>query len=149
MIKALSFPSKAGASVSQLERAKTLMTQLTDPKSGVLTANTAFYKALAAGDYRSMCSLWAVDCPVAVQHPGVGRVSGREDVMDTWDKILRAPPSITSVVEDIVRDDDQWAVICQEDLGRAVIRMVNVFQQEKNKWKLVYHGPAPYRRLSS
>jgi hypothetical protein len=69
--------------------------------------------------------------------------------MRSWRPILRNPPAITHVVEDVFRVEDQFWVVCQEDLGPAVVRMVNAFQKEAGSWKMVYHGPAPQRVLNS
>lgn len=120
-----------------------------EKKEAVLAANEAFYSAFAGADLDAIDALWGHSGPVAVEHPGTRRILGRVNVIDSWRLILRAPPKITSHVEDIIKDEDQWAVICQEDLGQAVIRMVNVFQEEADGWKMVYHGPAPERVLSS
>lgn len=127
----------------------THMTDASDIKTAVLDANAAFYAAFAAADVDGMQALWGKAGPVAVEHPGSSRIIGRADVLRSWRTILRAPPPITCTVEDVIEDEDQWAVICQEDLGRVVVRMVNVFHEEKGVWKMIYHGPAPDRQLSS
>ena len=121
----------------------------TDTTDAVLAANEAFYAAFAGADYGAMQTVWGETGPVAVEHPGCDRIKGREDVLDSWRSILRAPPPITCTVEDVIADEDQWAVICQEDLGRVVLRMVNVFREEDGGWKMIYHGPAPSRALNS
>ena len=118
-------------------------------KAAVLDANTCFYNAFAHADFSAMSDLWGKKGPIAVEHPGADRIIGRVGVLHSWRMILRAPPPITATVEDVIDDEDQWAVICQEDLDRVVLRMVNVFHQEDGAWKMIYHGPAPDRRLSS
>lgn len=125
------------------------MTHDAETTDAVLAANAAFYDAFSGADYEAMNAVWGLNGPISVEHPGASRIIGRRDVMESWRMILRAPPPITSIVEDVIADEEQWAVICQEDLGRVVIRMVNVFQVEDGAWKMVYHGPAPSRTLNS
>lgn len=125
---------------------------VTDPKDdtmALLDANEAFYRAFASADVEAMEDLWGRDGPIAVQHPGGPRLVGRATVLKSWRMILRAPPDISCTVEDVIEDEEHSAVICQEDLGRVVVRMVNVFHLEKDRWKMIYHGPAPKRVLSS
>lgn len=121
----------------------------TETKDAVLAVNDTFYAAFAGADFAAMMAVWGQTGPIAVEHPGGARIMGRQDVLDSWRAILRAPPPITCTVEDVIAYEDQWAVICQEDLGRVVLRMVNVFHQEEGGWKMIYHGPAPSRALNS
>ncbi|MEO1342946.1 MAG: nuclear transport factor 2 family protein [Pseudomonadota bacterium] len=115
----------------------------------VLAANEAFYAAFAGADFAAMETVWGQSGSIAVEHPGGAGIKGRNDVLESWRAILRAPPPITCTVEDVISDEEQWAVICQEDLGRVVLRMVNVFRKEEGEWKMIYHGPTPSRALNS
>lgn len=115
--------------------------------AAVLEANTRFYAAFRAGDMSAMGSLWAKDMPIAVHHPAGGHLSGRTAVLESWRRILRSPPDVGCVVENLLEDDEQWAVICTERLGHINLRMVNLFRKEDNSWRVTYHGPAPDPRL--
>ncbi|MEL7012182.1 MAG: nuclear transport factor 2 family protein [Pseudomonadota bacterium] len=115
--------------------------------AAVLEANTRFYAAFRAGDMTTMVSLWAKDMPVAIHHPAGGHLSGRPAVLDSWRKILRSPPDVGCVVENLLEDEDQWAVICTERLGHINLRMVNLFRKENDVWRMTYHGPAPTSEL--
>ena len=149
MIGVLDNSFKTGAARCVEKPRPPLMTDEPQIETAVLEANEAFYSAFARGDFDAMGDIWGKAGPIAVEHPGSARTLGRGEVLQSWRMILRAPPPITATVEDVIADEDQWAVICQEDLGRVVLRMVNVFHQEDGVWKMIYHGPAPDRRLSS
>ena len=149
MITKRLFLQKTARLASEATRPMFQMNSNSDITDAVLAANETFYVAFAGADFDSMNALWAKQGPIAVEHPGAARIMGRRDVMESWRMILRSPPPITCTVEDVIEDEDQWAVICQEDLERAVIRMVNVFHEEDGAWKMIYHGPAPARALSS
>ncbi|MEM9843294.1 MAG: nuclear transport factor 2 family protein [Pseudomonadota bacterium] len=115
--------------------------------AALLDANSRFYAAFRAGDMTSMASVWARHLPVAVHHPGAGHMKGRASVLDSWRKILRSPPDVGCIVDTLLEDNDQWAVICTERLGHISLRMVNLFRQENETWRMTYHGPAPDPRL--
>ena len=63
----------------------------------VLAANAAFYEAFRARDVALLEELWATAHPVAVIHPGWPALYGREEVLDSWRRILEgpAPPDIS------------------------------------------------------
>lgn len=115
--------------------------------ASLLEANSKFYAAFRAGDMTAMGELWARETPVAVHHPASGHVSGRPAVLESWRQILRSPPDVGCVVESLLEDDDTWAVICTERLGPINLRMVNLFRQEGDAWRLTYHGPSPAPHL--
>lgn len=115
--------------------------------AALLDANAQFYAAFRAGDLTAMGEIWARTTPVAVDHPAGEHMSGRTAVMESWRRILRSPPDIGCVVETLLEDDKQWAVICTERLGHINLRMVNLFRREGDKWRMTYHGPAPDPRL--
>lgn len=126
----------------------TVMADPSTEREAVLKANAAFYAAFAGADMDKMEAVWGKEGPVAVQHPSSMRIVGRAAVMESWRQILRAPPAIRCTVEEAFEADGTWGVICQEDLGTVVIRMINLFHQEDGAWKMIYHGPAPKRVLS-
>jgi hypothetical protein len=59
--------------------------------AAILFANNAFYIAFRGRDLEAMDDLWAREAPVACIHPGWHALSGREDVMDSWEGILTNP----------------------------------------------------------
>ena len=116
-------------------------------QAALLEANTRFYAAFRAGDLIAMSDLWAREAAVAAHHPASGPVSGRTAVLDSWRRILRSPPDVGCLVDSLLEDDQQGAVLCTERLGPISLRMVNVFCREDDGWRMTYHGPAPEPEL--
>jgi ketosteroid isomerase-like protein len=117
------------------------MSDAAETESAVLTANRAFYRAFAAGDFGLMDILWSHRAPVACVHPGWPPVRGREKVMETWRGILSHPPTppIRSV-EPVATVHGAFAyVICFEVIGELYLVATNLFVLEEGAWKLVHH----------
>ncbi len=51
-------------------------------------AEAAFYEALEAGDLEAMMEVWADDEEVVCVHPGGPRISGYDQVRESWARIL-------------------------------------------------------------
>lgn len=119
----------------------------TNRRRAVLEVNARFYAAFRAGDADGMNTLWSRQEPIAVQHPASGHIQGRDAVVESWHKILMAPPEIGFTVHSLLEDGDKWSVICIERIGRRGFRMVNVFRVEQTGCKMIYHGPIPEPRF--
>ena len=109
-----------------------------------LTANDAFYNAFAAGDLDAMDSCWSKEEVVLCTHPGWRPLHGREEVMDSWQRILgNGPPSLrwsdgrVSIVRGLA------FVSCIEWLMDGTLVATNVFVWEAGGWKLVHHHASP------
>ncbi|TMA07756.1 MAG: DUF4440 domain-containing protein, partial [Deltaproteobacteria bacterium] len=61
---------------------------MTAAEREVLEANAAFYAAFTQRDADAMDVLWAREVPVACLHPGWEPLSGREEVVSSWRRIL-------------------------------------------------------------
>ncbi|KAK8928748.1 hypothetical protein KSP39_PZI017426 [Platanthera zijinensis] len=61
-----------------------------DGVASVLSANARFYDAFRSGDLASMQAIWSRGDHVYVVHPGAGRISGHELVVDSWEIICCA-----------------------------------------------------------
>ena len=119
------------------------MATAAEERDAVLAVNDAFYSAFRESDMTRMADLWAKNLPVAVQHPATRLIEGRAKVLESWAQILAFPPAIRCELESVSKAADRWAVVCVEHLNPGTVRMINIFQQENNEWKMIYHGPAP------
>jgi hypothetical protein len=112
-----------------------------------LFANEAFYAALASGDFTAMDDLWAKSAPVTCIHPGWALLTGRAEVMASWEAILENPdPTVIEPVNAIAVIHDDFAfALCNEILPNASLIATNAFVREDRTWKMVHHqsGPAP------
>ena len=120
-----------------------------DDRAAGLDVNEAFYTAFRTSDMDKMSEIWGQEEPIAVQHPSTALIRGRKAVMESWALMMRVPPDITCAIEAVMQREDQWGVICNEQLNPGSVRMINIFHQEGSDWKMIYHGPAPKEALSS
>ena len=110
----------------------------------VLAANEAFYAAFRAGDYETMNSLWSPRVDVAVFHPGWPGIVGREDVMDSWHRIMHlgAPPDVFPRRQKVILNGSTAIVFCIEDMLAARTVASNVFVREDGAWRMTHHQAA-------
>ena len=55
-------------------------------------AETAFYEALERCDLEGMMAVWAEDEEIVCVHPAGGRLSGQDQVRESWARIFAAGP---------------------------------------------------------
>ena len=113
-------------------------------EDGVLAANEAFYAAFRARDIAAMDALWSRTKPVAVFHPGWPGIEGREEVMDSWYRILMvgSPPDIRPLEPTVILNGSTAVVFCTEDLGDDAAIATNTFVREGTGWRLTHHQAA-------
>ena len=115
--------------------------------AAVLFANDAFYLAFANQDLEAMEGIWAREIPLTCIHPGWDPLSGREEVMESWESILNNPTATHITCKNpTVRVFGEFAcVICHEVLDQGFLVATNLFVQEDGQWKMIHHqaGTAP------
>ncbi|MCP4327874.1 MAG: nuclear transport factor 2 family protein [Alphaproteobacteria bacterium] len=111
----------------------------------VLAVNAEFYAAFTERDYEAMESLWARISPVACIHPGWPPISGRDEVMVSWQQILgnAGAPKVECVSPEPFLCGDAIFVICYERIDDALLAATNVFVREDGIWKMVHHQAGP------
>jgi hypothetical protein len=114
-------------------------------QQAVLFANDAFYRAFAARDLKAMDEVWAREAPVACIHPGWGVLRGRDDVMESWARILGgagAPKIVCREPNASVLGAVAW-VVCFEAIGDNFLIATNLFVLEGGAWHMVHHQAGP------
>ncbi len=115
--------------------------------AAVLFANDAFYLAFANMDFQAMDEIWAAETQVTCIHPGWDPLSGRDEVMESWEAILSNPTAtnITCKNPTVRVFDDFACVICHEVLEQGFLVATNLFVSEDGQWKIIHHqaGAAP------
>src|SRR3989442_6650857 len=119
---------------------------MTTAEREVLEANAAFYAAFAQRDAEAMDALWAREVPVACLHPGWEPLSGREEVVSSWRRILLgggAPPDISCEGASAhVAGEAAW-VVCAEIVPGGSLAATNIFLRERGASGTVPHPTSP------
>ena len=118
---------------------------MTANREAVLFANDAFYSAFAERDMAAMEALWATEAPVAVIHPGWQALTGRDEVMESWQAILEGPnpPEITCHGASAHVCGDLAYVLCYEQVGGGFLVATNLFVREGGAWRMIHHQAGP------
>lgn len=113
--------------------------------ASLLFANDAFYLVFRNRDLAGMDSLWAQWDDVSCIHPGWDALSGRGEVMDSWQGILGGaePPAIRCRSAQGRIAGQTGLVLCYEQVGDALLVATNIFVQEGGAWKMVHHQAGP------
>ncbi len=107
----------------------------------VLSANEAFYDAFAAADMQAMEAIWAQEADISCLHPGWPRLTGRDEVINSWRGILENPnrPEIECVDATVSIYGDTAIVLCYEVLANGHLLATNIFVREEGAWRMVHH----------
>jgi ketosteroid isomerase-like protein len=116
-----------------------------DRSDEVLAINEAFYNAFNHHDTELMARLWANSDDVTCIHPGWNVLQGREDVLNSWRRILENPNQARVVTggASVVFLDDVAIVICRELVAGSPLIATNIFINEDGDWKIVHHQSGP------
>lgn len=111
----------------------------------VLAANERFYQAFNQKDAELMSMVWAGEHGVSCVHPGWNLLEGREDVIASWNSILRNPdqPRIVSGGASVTLFGELAIVLCRELVGGSPLVATNLFTLESGEWRLIHHQSGP------
>lgn len=111
----------------------------------VLAVNATFYTAFAERDVEAMDEIWARATPVACIHPGWPVITGRDEVMASWQRILgnAAAPRVQCVSPEAFLCGDAIFVVCYERLESALLAATNIFVRENGLWRMIHHQAGP------
>ncbi len=92
-----------------------------------------------------MEELWAEVATVAVIPPGWQALTGRQEVLESWQAILEGPnsPEITCHGASAHVCGDVAYVLCYERVGDAFLVPTNIFAREGSAWRMVHHQAGP------
>lgn len=107
----------------------------------VLAANDSFYRAFNQRDLEAMDMLWSRSPEVTCIHPGWNILTGRDEVMESWEAIMSNPaqPRMVSGGASPKVHGDCAVVVCRELVGGQPLIATNVFVREGVDWRLVHH----------
>ena len=109
--------------------------------AAILFANDAFYLAFATRDVEAMDAVWAKGSPASCIHPGWNMITGRAEVMRSWQAILESPdsPDIQCRHAKASLSGDFAYVVCYEELEGGFLVATNIYVRENGAWKMVHH----------
>ncbi len=108
-------------------------------RKAVLFANDAFYAAFASGDMDAMRDVWATQASVSCIHPGWDVLMDVQDVLASWERILKDPPQVRCHAPRALAFGDTAMVLCFEEISGTFLLATNIFAREGQHWRLVHH----------
>ncbi len=111
----------------------------------LLAANDAFYRAFNQRDLEAMEMVWSQSVPVSCIHPGWNLLSGRAEVLESWEAIMSNPEQVRIVSGGATAEvvGSVAFVVCREFVGGSPLIATNLFVREGIDWRLVHHHSSP------
>jgi ketosteroid isomerase-like protein len=126
-------------------------------EDAVIEANAVFYRAFESLEPDEMEAIWAAEEPIRCVHPGWALITGREAVLESWERIMdNASVMQFTVIEPAATVVGDWAwVVCGERLtsvqgGRVaegLVQATNMFHREGGRWLIAHHHGSPVMGL--
>ena len=115
-------------------------------------AENAFYEALERSDLEGMMAVWAEDEDIVCVHPGGARLTGQDQVRESWAKIFaaggRAQVHIAqqvaiSAMMLAVHSVHENFTVAGESQPRPPIVATNVYLRTAAGWRMIVHHASP------
>jgi uncharacterized protein (TIGR02246 family) len=115
-------------------------------------AENAFYEALERGDLEGMMAVWAEDEEIVCVHPAGERLSGQDEVRESWARIFAAGPRArVSVSQQVAISAMMLAVhsvhenfaVEGDPRPTAPILATNVYLRTAAGWRMIVHHASP------
>ena len=115
-------------------------------------AENAFYEALERSDLEGMMAVWAEDEDIVCVHPGGPRLTGQDEVRESWARIFkgggRTRVQIThqvaiSAMMLAVHSVHESFLLEGEAQPRPPIVATNVYLRTAAGWRMIVHHASP------
>ena len=107
-------------------------------------AENAFYESLQRGDLDGMMAVWAEDEEIVCVHPGGPRLTGQDQVRDSWAKIFAGGPGARlTVSHQVAISAMMLAVHSVQDAPAAPVVATNVYLRTAAGWRMIVHHASP------
>jgi uncharacterized protein (TIGR02246 family) len=117
-------------------------------------AENAFYEALERCDLEGMMAVWAEDEDIVCVHPAGGRLSGQDEVRESWAKIFAAGPRARLTTEHQVAISGMMLAVhsvferftipeAKAEAQPAPIVATNVYLRTAAGWRMIVHHASP------
>jgi uncharacterized protein (TIGR02246 family) len=115
-------------------------------------AENAFYEALERGDLEGMMAVWAEDEDIICVHPTGPRLSGQDQVRESWAKIFAggAGPRVT-ITQQVAVTGMMIAVhsvhenfsVAGDARAQVPVVATNVYLRTAAGWRMIVHHASP------
>jgi uncharacterized protein (TIGR02246 family) len=118
-------------------------------------AENAFYEALERADLEGMMAVWAEDEDIVCVHPGGPRLTGQEQVRDSWSRIFSAGPqarvtitqqvAISAMMLAVHSVHESFAVEGETrgDARPVPVVATNIYLRTAAGWRMIVHHASP------
>ena len=123
-------------------------------------AENAFYEALERGDLEGMMAVWAEDEEIVCVHPAGERLSGQDEVRESWARLFaNGPRARVAVSQQVAISAMMLAVhsvhenftVEGDPRPTATVLATNVYLRTAAGWRMLVHhaSPAPAQPAAS
>ncbi len=111
-------------------------------------AEAAFYEAIERGDVEAMMEVWSDDDEILCVHPGGPRLSGAEQVRQSWTQVLKSGLQLKVHLSGLVvvqgmmlavHSVEETLLVQGESQPRAPVVVTNVYQRGTAGWRMIVH----------
>ena len=117
-------------------------------------AENAFYEALERCDLEGMMAVWAEDDEIVCVHPAGTRLTGQDEVRESWAKLFAAGPRARVAVERQVAISGMMLAVhsvfetfnlpaAKGQAQPAPIVATNVYLRTAAGWRMIVHHASP------
>lgn len=117
-------------------------------------AESAFYEALERCDLEGMMAVWAEDEEVVCVHPAGARLTGQDQVRESWAKMFAAGPRARLVIEQQVAISGMMLAVhsvyerftipqAKPEQQPVPIVATNVYLRTAAGWRMIVHHASP------
>jgi uncharacterized protein (TIGR02246 family) len=117
-------------------------------------AETAFYEALERCDLEGMMAVWAEDEEIVCVHPAGARLTGQDQVRESWAKMFAAGPRARLVIEQQVAISGMMLAVhsvyerftipqAKPEQQPVPIVATNVYLRTAAGWRMIVHHASP------
>ena len=117
-------------------------------------AETAFYEALERCDLEGMMAVWAEDEEIVCVHPAGARLTGQDQVRESWAKMFAAGPRARLTIEQQVAISGMMLAVhsvyerfiipqAKPEQQPAPIVATNVYLRTAAGWRMIVHHASP------
>jgi uncharacterized protein (TIGR02246 family) len=121
-------------------------------------AESAFYEALEKGDLELMMEVWAEDEEIVCVHPGGARLTGYDQVRESWMQIFGGGQRLKVQVSNLtvlpgmmlaVHSLHESITVAGEARAATPVVATNVYARTATGWRMLVHhaSPAPQAAL--